>query len=106
MIDVALCLAIKASDVFQAKSRLSVDEVYANVDEAHPYQQRTMVLHSLIGAALGVCDNPDGYYNQQCLKADKPAPSTVPTRPEYYQTKALRDYLASPSVYMCDKGAQ
>jgi hypothetical protein len=102
MIDYALCLAIKSSDVFQAKSRLSVDEVYAKVDEARPYQQRTMVLHSLIGAALGVCDNPDGYYN----KADKPTPSTVPTRPEYYQTKALRDYLASPSLYMCDKGAQ
>jgi hypothetical protein len=102
MIDYALCLAIKSSDVFQAKSRLSVNDVYAKVSEARTYRQRSMVLHSLIAAALGVCDNPDGYYNQQCLKADKPAPSTVPTRPEYRQIKALRDYLASPSLYMCD----
>jgi hypothetical protein len=106
MIDYALCLAIKSSDVFQEKPRLSVFDVHEKVAEAHKYQQRSMVLHSLIGAALGVCDNPDGYYNQQCLKADKPAPSTVPTRPDYRQTKALRDYLASPSVHMCHKGAQ
>lgn len=101
MIDAALCIAIQSMPSFQSKGRVTLNDVYAEVSEARDYP-RSHVLHSLIGAALSECGDPDGLYNQPCLSADKPTPSIVPTSPDNNQARALRQYLASPSLNMCN----
>lgn len=100
MIDYALCLAIQSSQAFQSNSSMSVNDVYNNVAESGNYARPT-VLHTLIAAALDVCQNPDGLYSQRCLSVDKPTPGRVPTHPDSNQRKALRQYLASPVVDFC-----
>lgn len=107
MIDLALCLSIKASPALAQRPFLTT----ANITRLMPAAKKmsnTTVLDSLIAAALGNCENPLAppppvclYGNQGCTSslptpcsfAPVPPPAKVPTKPTASEAAKLRIYL-------------
>jgi hypothetical protein len=105
MIDLALCLSIKASPALAQRPYLTT----ANITRLMPTAKKmsdTTVLDSLIAAALGSCENPLTpppvclYGNQgctgspiMCSRTPVPPPVKVPTKPTTSEATKMRLYL-------------
>lgn len=105
MIDLALCLAIKASPALAQRPYLTT----ANITRLMPTSKTlasTTVLDSLIAASLGSCESPLApppvclYGNQgctgspiMCSSTPVPPPAKVPTKPTANQALQMRLYL-------------
>jgi len=112
MIDLALCLSIKASPALAQRPYLTT----ANITRLMPTAKKmsdTTVLDSLIAAALGSCENPLTpppvclYGNQgctgspiMCSRTPVPPPVKVPTKPTTSEATKMRLYL-SKSLKRC-----